>query len=534
LQLEDFFARRFSRRSALKAGAAAMVASQAVVLEQLAFMPVRPAFATPSFSDIQFDIGAFVRPAQTFNDGAGNVVAQFGVTFALLTPARLNRTPTKTDQAKLANALATIEQFFDASPSGLLIVSVSYGLPYFNRLPQALVQARVPRLSFDTTRSVLEEAVASPTDVVAGNGIVKERFNVPVVIERNDVLFEFKSDSVGNLVNALDWLEGSNNLNGFFVPSPDFDFLFNFQTPRLQFTQPGLPRKVLDDAAQRNPAAYEYHVRVNPDSPMFFGFADQQTNASAAAQVVTFQGSSEGVFTTAKAGDYFDNGSIAHFSLDIEDLFQFYLLPAQDPTGEGEPFTERVQYAFRSNQLGTPNGIPSAGNTDQFKDGGGPAFINNVFQGKDSASRSAQDSAGTFTATNATKDATFGGDRRIGHIDGLQRSGRAADGTPLHIRNDGPGFDGMDVPQFQDFPGTANAVTFPAGTNTPKLQFLVFVPTAEFFRAMRVNQASLDLQNQFNVDPTSNGFERFITATRRQNFLVPPRRHRAFPLVELT
>ena len=30
-----------------------------------------------------------------------------------------------------------------------------------------------------------------------------------------------------------------------------------------------------------------------------------------------------------------------------------------------------------------------------------------------------------------------------------------------------------------------------------------------------------------------NGLERFLTATRRQNFLVPPRRHRAFPLTEL-
>jgi hypothetical protein len=30
-----------------------------------------------------------------------------------------------------------------------------------------------------------------------------------------------------------------------------------------------------------------------------------------------------------------------------------------------------------------------------------------------------------------------------------------------------------------------------------------------------------------------NGVERFITTTRRQNFLVPPRRNRAFPLIEL-
>jgi hypothetical protein len=536
VQIEDFFRRSMSRRSALKAGAAAALASQGVLLEQLAFTPVRPSFAAPAFSDIQFDIGAFVRPAQVFNDGAGDVTAQFGVTFALLTPARLTRNPTRSDQSTLANALATIEAVFPASPSGLLVVSVSYGVPYFRRLPAALVASRVPRLLSNTSRFVLEEAVPSPTDVVSGNGITKERFDVPVVIEGNDLLFEFKSDSVGNLVNVLDWLEGSNNLGGFFVSSPDFDGLLSFQTPRLQFTQPGLPRRVLDSAAQSNPAAYEYRARVNPDSSMFFGFVDQQTNASAAANVVTFVGSSKGVFTTARPGDYFDNGSIAHFSHDLEDLFQFYETPAQDPTGGGgEPFTERVQYAFRSNQLGTPDGLPADGNTDQFTNGGGPAFINNVFQGTDSALRSARDAAGAFGPGNATKDATFEGQHRLGHIDELQRSSRSAvDGTPLHIRNDGPGFSGLDVPAFQDFPGSANAISFPAGTVQPKLEFLVFVPTSEFFRVMRVNQASLDLQQQFGVDPDDNGFERFITASRRQNFLVPPRRHRSFPLIELT
>jgi hypothetical protein len=28
---------------------------------------------------------------------------------------------------------------------------------------------------------------------------------------------------------------------------------------------------------------------------------------------------------------------------------------------------------------------------------------------------------------------------------------------------------------------------------------------------------------------SDNGLERFITATRRQNFFIPPRRHRTFP-----
>jgi hypothetical protein len=156
---------------------------------------------------------------------------------------------------------------------------------------------------------------------------------------------------------------------------------------------------------------------------------------------------------------------------------------------------------FRSNP------IPSLGNNNQFSNGGGPAYIDNVFRGTGDAKN------------NAAGINTFHGEHRMGHLSALQRSSRAADGTPLHLRMDGPGFDSLDVPD---------------GSNQPKLQFTVFVPTAEFFRVMRVNQASLDLVQQFGVPSDDNGLERFISATRRQNYLVPPRRHRAFPLLELT
>jgi hypothetical protein len=108
----------------------------------------------------------------------------------------------------------------------------------------------------------------------------------------------------------------------------------------------------------------------------------------------------------------------------------------------------------------------------------------------------------------------------------LQQSSRAADGTPIHIRMDGPGFDNLDVLD---------------GSNQPKLQFTIFVPTADFFATMRANQAALKYQafeqgrggsTTGTVDSDDNGLERFLTATRRQNFLVPPRSRRAFPLRE--
>ncbi|HEY7201045.1 MAG TPA: hypothetical protein VIC57_12560 [Candidatus Dormibacteraeota bacterium] len=533
MHVEDYLRRSISRRTAMKASAAGFLASQLALFEGLASAPQRLALAAATPSDIQFDIGAFIAPAQTFNDGAGNVVAQFGPTFSLFLPVRFRRTPNKIDQAILAGALNRIESAFDFSPSGAFVFT-HYGIPYFNRLPGALVAAAVPRLAANHNRFVLEEAVPAPTDVSSQNpGITKDRFNVPVAIERNDLLFQMRSDSLNNLVNIAAWLQGSNNLNGSFVFSPAFDGLYDFQTARVQFVQPGLPRRVADANAANNPRLYEYHARMNPNSSMAMGFVDQQVDSSAPnAKVVTFQGTSIQRLTTARAGDYFDNGSIAHLSHDIDDMFQFFNLEDQDSRRpEAETFLERVQYMFRSNQLGTTHGLPSEGNTDQFTDGGGPAFINNVFQGTDAALRGARASGGVFQPGNQTLDATFEGANRIGHEVALQRSSRAADGTPLHVRNDGPGFDSMDVPAFQDFPGGVN---FPAGTNQFKLQFLMFVPTAEFFRQLRVNVAAQDLQSQFLDDDADNGLERFITATRRQNFLTPPRRHRSMPLLELT
>jgi hypothetical protein len=53
------------------------------------------------------------------------------------------------------------------------------------------------------------------------------------------------------------------------------------------------------------------------------------------------------------------------------------------------------------------------------------------------------------------------------------------------------------------------------------------------FRTLRTSQASLDLQDKYAVSVEDSGLERFLTATRLRNFLVSPRRHRAFPLAEL-
>lgn len=500
-----------SRRALLKLGLAGTAATTLAGIDALTWVPKRIAQAAAnatSFPDIQFDIGSFIAPAQTIN----GLSFRFGPVYTVFLTARLNATPTRGDQSDLSRALTLIEEVFPFSPSGIFTF-VAYGLPYFRKLPGglngSLVSSRIPRLLSNTSRFALEEAVPAPTDVSSKNpGITKDTFNVPVAIESNDLVFTFRSDSLNIINDVVNWLLGSDELGGFSVASPNFAFngLLTFTTIRTQFTQMGLPRQVA------NNNGLPYATSINPQSPMWMGFADQQVSGSGPAAITTFLGNSSARFTNATSGSYFDNGSIQHLSHLIMDLPQFY--------ADDETFLERVQYMFRS----CP--IPSRGNTDQFTDGGGTAFLANdasVFLhfkglGATEASRTAAD-------PNAVNDPQTPGDAttiepRMGHLSALQQSSRASDGTPVHIRMDGPGFSSGDVPD---------------GSTQPKLQFTVFVPTADFFTTMRANQAALNFQAPTGaVAAEDNGLERFLTATRRQNFLVPPRRHRAFPLVELT
>ena len=270
-----------------------------------------------------------------------------------------------------------------------------------------------------------------------------------VAIERNDLVLVLRSDSAGNLDAAQRRL---------VVPG-----LMRVTSRRLMFVQPGLPRRL----AERH--GLPYAAAIDPRSPLWMGFADQQVGASAPPRIVTFAGGPAARETTARSGDYFDTGAVLHLSHLIEDLAGFY----------AEPFADRVQSVFRSNP--PPAQQPRV-------------YIENTF-------RDAEDAARAVAETG-----------RVGHLAAVQRTSRAPDGTPLNIRLDGPGLDALDVPD---------------GSLQPKLHFAILVPSADRFARMRRRQGALDLKVE------RNGIERFVAATRRQNFLVPPRRHRAFPLLEL-
>ncbi|MGH2514057.1 MAG: DUF7405 family protein, partial [Ktedonobacterales bacterium] len=66
------------------------------------------------------------------------------------------------------------------------------------------------------------------------------------------------------------------------------------------------------------------------------------------------------------------------------------------------------------------------------------------------------------------------------------------------------------------------------------VHFLAFTPGSQIFHQSRQSMDAADLAQQYDIATSANGINSFITTTRRQNFLVPPRVHRAFPLVELS
>ena len=104
----------------------------------------------------------------------------------------------------------------------------------------------------------------------------------------------------------------------------------------------------------------------------------------------------------------------------------------------------------------------------------------------------------------------------IGHNEAVQRGSRAVEGQALQLRVDFNTVDPLDRP-----------------TPSPGLHFLAFSPGSPIFDRSRKAMDATDLAKRYDVAPHANSINAFLQVTRCQHFLVPPRAHRAFPLVEL-
>ena len=381
-----------------------------------------------------------------------------------------------------------------------LVTFVAYGVPYFGRLPGgltgSLVSAHMPRLASDSSRYVLEEAVPGPTDVSPANpGISKLRYNVDVAIERNDMLFTLRSDNASILADVLAWFGGSNKLRGQAVASPAWGGFLRFTSSRNMFVQMGLPKAV----ARQHGLPFANFIQHQ--SPMWMGFADQQVNGSGPAAICTFAGNSSAHLTTAAPGDYFDNGSIQHLSHVILDMLQFFDM---DSDGSAAGLGRHIHRAgavhvpragHRRRQQGSVHRRRRPGPAAEREPRAALRRANRA--GHRHGRRRAQDGAPFLPPALVPRR------RRDAHPHPHGRAGIRRDGRPRR-RPSCPSSSSRSSCRRPSSSG-------PCATN----------------------QASLDLQHKYGVSPSDNGLERFLTATRRQNFLIPPRRHRAFPLTEL-
>jgi hypothetical protein len=126
---------------------------------------------------------------------------------------------------------------------------------------------------------------------------------------------------------------------------------------------------------------------------------------------------------------------------------------------------------------------------------------------------------------------------RIGHSASIQTTSR--------LQHDFVGEDGTVYPKGTAIPVRADFNTLDnpfAWSEKPDeigvlpaagVHFVVFNPTGEDFRRNRLAMDGHFPRRTIELEPRGReqGFNEVLSTTHRQNFIVPPRRHRSFPLV---
>jgi hypothetical protein len=199
-------------------------------------------------------------------------------------------------------------------------------------------------------------------------------------------------------------------------------------------------------------------------------------------------------------GGYFHGGTHMHLSHITEDLEAWYL---------NFDFDERVLTAFQPG-------------------------LTNVKQGAQTVPQGPKD-----VATAEETQRKFKETGRFGHSASIQATSRLVHdvvgpdgevypkGTAIPQRAD---FNTLDNPfEFSDRPG--ELLQGPVAG----IHFLVFNPSSDDFHRNRLAMDGVLPGGRIPFPPRdrNQGFNSILRTTHRQNFLVPPRRHRSFPLVGL-
>ncbi len=294
------------------------------------------------------------------------------------------------------------------------------------------------------------------------------------VLERNDVAILFRSDSLAHIA------AGAKAIDALGV--------FDVTSIRKGFVGGGLPQKLA--RAANIPGA-----DLIPDgAELFLGFTSTQSQGLGPRKIANLETLG---YADLGPASYFREGTHMHVSHIAEDLEAWYL---------NFDFQLRVDTAFRPH-LHVPDGTQTV--------------------------RQAPEDA----ASPRSVERDYRTVRTIGHSASIQTSSRL---QTDHVAEDGTLYlKGTAVPQRADFNTLDNPFFWPADpASQPQagVHFVVFNPTSDDFHRNRLAMDGVlpdGTKLPFQPRQRGQGFNDVLRTTHRQNFLVPPRRHRAFPLAEL-
>jgi hypothetical protein len=377
-----------------------------------------------------------------------------------------------TAQHDLEAALRRLDAEYAPDPSGLG-VTVSWGMPYFSgRVP---AQARL-HLPFDrrADKPVLLPSRRFPSDPNS------------TVLERNDVAVLLRSDVRDHIDIAHKAL---------------FDDLklFNVTSIRRGFAGGGFAGKQSLPKKMAMAAGVPGADLIPDTSELFLGFTSTQ-KAGLGPRLIA---NHETLGYVDVRNGYFHGGTHMHLSHITEDLEAWYL---------NFDFDERVLTAF---QPGMTKVKPGAQTVPQ-----GPKDV----------------------ATVGELSRKFKETGRFGHSASIQATSRL-----LHdvVGPDGTVYPkGTAIPQRADFNTLDNPFAFSSDhardlfktDPVAGVHFVVFNPSGDDFERNRLAMDGVlpdGTKLQVGARSRAQGFNSVLTTTHRQNFLVPPRLHRSFPLAEL-
>ena len=470
---------RLTRRQLLAAAGGAALGAAGIyeLVDRLGAAPVRAATTPIPHLPEQHVVQAL----RVVDDG-GVKVFEPPLHHQLVTATlRVDETPAALAEARaeLEAKLKKLDDAYPSTPAGLA-VTVGWGLPYFRRYVPGQAARHLP---FDRraseargrTVSVIEDAKPFPSDPAG------------VILERNDLAVLIRSDSLERVREASHSLFGEAGGGPFRVTSIRRGFVGGGFSGGQS-----LPKKMA--VAARVPGA-----DLIPDrAELFLGFTSTQASQPGRERISNL----ETLGLADLRGGYFAHGTHMHLSHLFEDLEAWYL-----------NFThqQRVDTTFRP-------GLKV------------PAQRLSVAQGPEDIQ----------TSADVVRD--YRRDNTIGHSGSIQPASR--------LDRDVTGPDGIvyekgsPIPHRADFNTLDNPFFWSADPgrdgydSTPKagLHFVVFNPTSDDFRRGRLAMDGV-LPNgkklPFPHGSRGQGFNAVLTTTHRQNYLVPPRAHRSFPLSEL-